>query len=112
MYIVISYKLASDEFIESKCIKVFFQVLQLGKMHKYINSDIAITIHNQLNLPLFDYADFRVEYAPKYKVDKSGKLQENTLRYNIENDTCNSIKIENLYLKYEISVIKNLNGIS
>ena len=45
--VVIDDKLSFDNFIDSKYKRVNFRVHQLGKVRKYINNDIAITICKQ-----------------------------------------------------------------
>ena len=50
-------------------------------------------------LPLFDYADFMIESARKYKIKKMEKLQEKGLRY-IDNDFHFKVDVDVLYTRY------------
>ena len=47
------------------------RILQLMRMRQYIATDTTLTIYKQMIIPLFDYADFMVESAPKVKLEKT-----------------------------------------
>ena len=63
--VIVDDKLIFDEFLESKYNTINMRILQLMRMGQYITSDTALTIYKQMIIPLFDYADFMVESAPK-----------------------------------------------
>ena len=85
--VVVDDKLTFNGFLDTKYNKAKLCIHQWGKMRKFINGDIAITIYKQMILPLFDYANFMVEIASKPKIAKLEKLQEKALRY-VDNNTC------------------------
>ena len=73
----------------------------MGKLRKYVNSEITQVIYKQMILPLFDYADFMVGSARKPKIEKLEKLQEKGIRY-VNNDIHYNADIETLYCTYNI----------
>ena len=99
--VIIDDKLSFDDMVDAKYNKINVRIHQLGKLRKYINSEIAQVIYKQMILPLFDYADFMVESARKPKIDKLEKLQEKGIRY-VDNDIHYTADIETLYRTYNI----------
>ena len=79
--VIIDDKLSFDDMVDAKYKKINVRIHQLGKLRKYVNSEIAQVIYKQMILPLFEYADFMVESARKPKIDKLEKLQEKGIRY-------------------------------
>ena len=94
--VIIDEKLSFDDMVDAKYNKINVRIHQLGKLRKYINSEIAQVIYKQMILPLFNYADFMVESARKPKIDKLEKLQEKGIRY-VDNDIHYNTDIETLY---------------
>ena len=90
--------------MDTKYNKAELRIHQLGKMRKYIDGDIAITIYKQMILPLFDYADFMVESASKQKIANLEKLQEKALRY-VDNDSHSVKDISVLYQLYNVQTL-------
>ena len=99
--VIVDDKLIFDEFLESKYNTINMRILQLMRMRQYITSDTALTIYKQMIIPLFDYADFMVESAPKPSIAKLEKLQEKALKC-IENECQKKVDVDLLYGKYGI----------
>ena len=59
--VTIDNKLLFDKFLKEKCNKIFLGLHQLGKMHKYITSNIANILYKQTIIPLFVNADFLIK---------------------------------------------------
>ena len=68
------------KFLREKYGKVHSRVYTLGKMRKYINSDIASRIHKQMIVPLFDYADFMIKSGPMNEISRLGRLHDRAVK--------------------------------
>ena len=68
--VTIDNKLLFDKFLKEKCNKINLRLHQLGKMHKYITSNIANIVYKQTIVPLFDYADFLIESGQNIYIDR------------------------------------------
>ena len=77
---IIDDALSFEQFLKNKCNSINPSLYQLGKMRKYITSDIACTIYKQTILPLYDYGDFVVDCGPKYYIKKLDALHEKGLK--------------------------------
>ena len=99
--VVVDDRLVFDEFLETKYNNINMSILQLMRMRYYITTDTALTIYKQIIIPLFDYADFMVESAPKNSVAKLERLQEKALKC-IENESQKKVDVGLLYGKYGI----------
>ena len=67
------------DFLKNKCNRINQCLYQLGKMRKYIDSDIACTIYKQTIVPLYDYVDYLVESGPKYYINRLDVLHEKAI---------------------------------
>ena len=65
--VIIDDGLSFEGFLKEKCNKINTRIYQLGKLRKYITSDIACLIYKQTILPLADYADLVVDSGPPAK---------------------------------------------
>ena len=97
-------KLTFNAFLDTKYNKAKLRIHQQGKMGKFINGDIAITIYKQMILPHFDYAYFMVEIASKPKTAYLEKLQEKALRY-VDNNSHSVKDIAVLYQLYNVQIL-------
>ena len=74
----------------------------MGRLRKYITSDIACTIYKQTILPLVEYADLLVESGPPDKVTRLQKLQDRAI----------CIVDDGRHSKLDIDVVSNLYRIT
>ena len=73
-------KLLFDKFLQEKCNKINLRLHQLGKMRKYITSNIANIVYKQTIVPLFDYADFLIESGQNIYIDRLHNQHSKALR--------------------------------
>ena len=78
--VVIDDDMTFEGFLNEKCKKVNVRIYQLGKLRKYVTSDIACLIYKQTILPIVEYADLLVESGPLDKVARLQRLQEKAVR--------------------------------
>ena len=78
--------------------KINARIYQLGKMRKYITSDIACLIYKQTILPLSDYADLVVGLGPPDKISRLQKMQDRAVR----------IIDDGMHRNLDVDVIANL----
>ena len=77
--VVIDNSLTFSDFLKNKCNRINQCLYQLGKMRKYIDSDIACTIYKQTIVPLYDYVDYLIESGPKYYINRLDVLHEKAI---------------------------------
>ena len=99
--VIVDDRLLFPEFLENKYNNINMRILQLMRMRQYITTDTALTIYKQMIIPLFDYADFMVESAPRPCIVKLEKLQEKALKC-IENECQKKVDVDTLYGKYGV----------
>ena len=99
--VIVNDNLPFDEFLESKYKTINVRIMQLIRIRQYITTDTALTIYKKLIIPLFDYADFMVESAPRVNIAKMEKLQEKALKC-IENECQKKVNVDLLYDKYGV----------
>ena len=72
--------LTFDNFLKEKGNKMNALIYQLGKLRKYVTSDIASLIYKQTILPITGYADLIVDSGPLGKVNRLQRLQDKAIR--------------------------------
>ena len=72
--------LTFENFLKEKGNKMNALIYQLGKLRKYVKSDIASLIYKQTILPITEYADLIVDAGPLDKVNRLQRLQDKAIR--------------------------------
>ena len=78
------------------------RIYQLGKLRKYVTSDIACLIYKQTILHIAEYADLVVESSPTEKVNRLQSLQDKAIRI-VDNGQ---------HMNLDVDIVSNLYRIS
>ena len=90
---------------KDKCNRVNGKIYQLGKLSKFVTSDIANLIYKQTILPVLEYADLMVGSGPAERILRLQKLQEKAIRI-IDNNAHVNLDVDILSNLYRLTPLK------
>ena len=100
--VIIDDCLTFENFLKEKGNKMNARIYQLGKLRKFLTSDIACHIYKQTILPTAEYADLIVESGPPDKVSRLQRLQDKAIRI-IDNGRHGNLDVNIVSNLYRIS---------
>ena len=103
--VIIDDSLTFANFLKEKGNKMNVRIYQLGRMRKYITSNIASLIYKQTILPISEYADLMIDSGPSGGVDRLQKLQDRSIKI-IDNRRHPTLDVDVLANLYRITPLK------
>ena len=103
--VIIDDRLTFEKFLKAKGNKVNSRIFQLGKLRKFITSNIACTIYKQTILPLIEYADLVIDSGPPDKITRLQNLQDRAIRI-IDDGRHGALDIDVVSNLYRITPLK------